>query len=162
LATLPHRGGNRIPHAGPADFLIMQGSTQTPEPGAEPRGRVLVVEDDPEAALFAVYALEKRGCFAVTHTSDPVEAIALAANEQWDLALTDLDLPVISGTELITALRRVAPGLPVILVTAHAGGDVAGDRAAQPDRLLVKPVSAERLLAAAVALAAGPASGPPG
>jgi CheY-like chemotaxis protein len=131
----------------------MQCSAHPSEPGGErPRGRVLVVEDDPEAALFAVYALEKRGRFAVTHTSDPLQALTLAASERWDLALTDFDLPVISGTELIAALRRIAPGLPVILVTSHDRDDFPADSASQPDRLLVKPVSADRLLAAAVAL----------
>jgi CheY-like chemotaxis protein len=114
-----------------------------------------MVEDDPEAALFAAYALEKRGRFSVTHTSDPVQALALAAAEPWDLALTDLDLPFISGAELIAALRTVAPQLPVILLTAHPRDEFAGADSCRPDGLLVKPVSAERLLAAAITLAAG-------
>lgn len=133
----------------------MQSSAPTACPGGAPRGRILVVEDDPEAALFAAYALEKRGRFSVTHTSDPVRALALAAAEPWDLALTDLDLPFISGAELIAALRTVAPKLPVILLTAHPRAEFAGADACRPDGLLVKPVSAERLLAAAVTLTAG-------
>ena len=137
----------------------MQSSAHPSDPGTEPRGRVLVVEDDPEAALFVVYALEKRGRFSVTHTANPLEALALAASEPWDLALTDLDLPVISGAELIAELRRVAPGLPVILVTAHDRDDFPGG-ASRPDRLLVKPVSAERLLAAAVTLVGGTTPAP--
>jgi two-component system, NtrC family, response regulator HydG len=116
-------------------------------------GRVLVIEDDPEAALFAAYALEKGGRFAVTHTPDPAVALALAAAEPWDLALTDLDLPVISGTELIAALRVISPHLPVILLTAHAGHEFPDAPGGRPDGLLVKPVSAERLLATATALA---------
>jgi CheY-like chemotaxis protein len=160
LATLPHRSGNRISITDQADFAIMQCSVHPYEPDGRPRGRVLVVEDDPEAALFAVYALGKRGQFAVTHTPDPLEALALAESEPWDLALTDLDLPVISGTELIAALRRIAPGLPVIVVTAQAGDDLPGEGASRPDRLLVKPVSADRLLAAAVALASRATPGP--
>jgi two-component system, NtrC family, response regulator HydG len=131
----------------------MQSCSHPPASGRAPRGRVLVVEDDPEAALFATYALEKRGRFAVTHTADPLMALALAASEPWDLALTDLDLPVISGIELIAALRRVAPNLPVILVTNHSRDEFSDADGSRPDGLLVKPVSAERLLAAAVSLA---------
>jgi two-component system, NtrC family, response regulator HydG len=116
-------------------------------------GRVLIIEDDPEAALFATYTLEKGGRFAVTHTPDPAVALALAAAEPWDLALTDLDLPVISGTELIAALRVISPQLPVILLTAHPGSGFLVAPGGSPDGLLVKPVSAERLLATAVALA---------
>ncbi|HEY0933221.1 MAG TPA: response regulator [Trebonia sp.] len=117
------------------------------------RGRVLLVEDDPEAALFAVYALKNRGRFEVVHTPDPAVALALAATEPWDLALTDLDLPLMSGAELIAALRRIAPHLPVILVTGDAQDAFAAAGRCRPDDVLVKPVSAERLLAAAIALA---------
>jgi len=35
------------------------------------RGRIILVEDDPEAALFAVHVLTKRAQFDVTHTADP-------------------------------------------------------------------------------------------
>ncbi len=139
----------------------MQCSAHPAGPASARRGRVLIVEDDPEAALFAAYALERRGRFSVTHTADPMVALALAAAEHWDLALTDLDLPVISGTELIAALRAIAPGLPVLLLTAQprdefSASDLSGPAASRPDGLLVKPVSADQLLFAAEALATPP------
>jgi two-component system response regulator HydG len=141
----------------------MGSSSQPPDPqgtGPPPaRQRVLLVEDDPEAALFVVYALAKRGRFEVTHTADPVAALALAAAERWDLALTDLDLPVMSGVELTRELRSISPGLPVLLLTAHSPAEVPIPEGCRPDVLLAKPVSAEALLAAAVAAVAGGASG---
>ena len=73
------------------------------------RGRILVVEDDPEAALFVVHVLGNRGGFEVTHTADPAVALGLAADEHWDLLVTDLDMPGMSGLELIGSLRQVAP-----------------------------------------------------
>ena len=91
-----------------------------PSPAA--RGRILVVEDDPEAALFAVYVLANRGQFEVTHTADPAVALRLAAEQPWDLVLTDMQLPVMTGLELLQALRQVAPGLPVAVMTADAAG----------------------------------------
>jgi CheY-like chemotaxis protein len=86
------------------------------------RGRILLIEDDPQAALFAIHVLANRGRFEVTHTADPAVALLLAASERWDLVLTDLELPGMSGLELIDALRRVAPAVPVAVVTAHADG----------------------------------------
>lgn len=74
----------------------------------------------PDAALFAVYVLTDRGQFEVTHTADPAQALRLAADEHWDLVLTDIEMPGMTGLELLDALRQVAPTLPVALVTAHA------------------------------------------
>ena len=137
----------------------MRPSRQPPDPQSagppDTRRRVLLVEDDREAALFAVYALAKRGQFEVMHTSDPVTALALAATEPWDLVLTDLDLPVMSGTELIGELRSIAPHLPVLLLTAHPRDELPVPAGCEPDGLLAKPVSAERLLDTAVALVTG-------
>jgi CheY-like chemotaxis protein len=90
----------------------------SPTTPAGPRGRILLIEDDPDAALFAVYVLANRGQFEVTHTADPAAALRLAAAEHWDLVLTDLDLPGMTGLELLGALRQVAPALPVPAVKA--------------------------------------------
>lgn len=140
-----------------------------PGSAAEPagRGRILIVEDDPEAALFATLVLRERGRFEVTHTADPAAALVLAASGHWDLVLTDMDLPVMSGTELLAALRQLTPSVPVLLVTASPAGVFAAARrpagpaaagpaaAGRPDGLLVKPFRAEQLLSAAIRLADG-------
>lgn len=129
------------------------------------RGRILVVEDDPEAALFATLVLRERGRFEVTHTADPAVALLLATSGPWDLVLTDMDLPVMSGLEMLAALRELTTSLPVLLVTASpacafplaAGpaGRPGAPAGAQPDGLLIKPFRAERLLSAATTLADG-------
>ena len=121
------------------------------------RGRVLIVEDDPEAALFATLVLRERGRFEVTHTADPAVALVLATSRPWDLVLTDMDLPVMSGLELLAALRELTPGVPVLLVTASPARvlPVAPDSAGRPDGLLIQPFRAERLLTAAATLAGG-------
>jgi DNA-binding response OmpR family regulator len=115
------------------------------------RGRILLVEDDPDAALFAVHVLANRGRFEVTHTADPAVALRLAASERWDLVLTDLELPGTSGLELIDALRRVAPAVPVAVVTAHADG-AALALVSRADECLAKPVRIDQLIATASAL----------
>ena len=85
------------------------------------RGRILLVEDDQEAAYFAVHVLTTMGRFDVTHTADPRVALDRARSEPWDLVLTDLDLPAMTGLDLLAALRRAVPGLPVAVITADAG-----------------------------------------
>ncbi len=116
-------------------------------------GRILLVEDDPEAALFAVHVLARRGRFDVTHTSDPAVALRLAATEHWDLVLTDMDLPGMTGLELIVLLRQMAPGLPVAVVTAHATAAMtSAERLGQAAACLEKPLRIDQLIATATAL----------
>jgi CheY-like chemotaxis protein len=126
---------------------------RSPDAGAATasRGRVLLVEDDPDLAFFATHVLTRYGRFAVTHTPYPATALALAADGSYRLVIADLDLPVMSGLELIAALRRQAPGLPVVLLVPAALSlcPTAALRAARPDVVLAKPVPADDLLAAA-------------
>ena len=115
------------------------------------RGRILLVEDDPEAALFAVTVLSKRGHFEVTHTADPAVALELAAAECWDLVVTDMEMPGMTGLELLDALRRISPALPVAVVTAHAHLRTAA-LLRRADEFLTKPVRVDQLLAMATTL----------
>lgn len=124
--------------------------------GTASRGRLLLVEDDPESAIFCTYVLQKRGGFDVTHIADPTVALTLAVTRRWDLVIADLDLPLMSGLEFVAALRRMMPRLPVVLVTAFphlVPPLVATKFGRQPDALLAKPVPADLLLRTANALA---------
>jgi CheY-like chemotaxis protein len=115
------------------------------------RGRILLVEDDPEAALFAVTVLSKRGQYEVTHTADPAVALELAAAGCWDLVVTDMEMPGMTGLELLDALRRISPALPVAVVTAHVHLQTAA-LLRRADEFLTKPVRVEQLLAMAATL----------
>ena len=131
-------------------------SGQSPR-GFASRGRLLLIEDDPESAYFCTYVLSKRGGFDVTHVADPTVALTLAVTRPWDLVIADLDLPIMSGLEFVAALRRMAPRLPVVLVTAYPH-DVPTPAASQhgrpPDAVLSKPVPADLLLATATGVVA--------
>jgi DNA-binding response OmpR family regulator len=111
------------------------------------RGRILVVEDDQDTALFLRHVLESRGQFEVTHTPDPAAALALVVDEGWDLVLTDLELPGMNGLELVAALRRLVPSLPVLIVTPHATGVQGIDYP-----VLIKPLRVDELLSTVTAL----------
>ena len=113
---------------------------------------ILVVEVDPEAALFAVHVLANRCRFEVIHTADPVVALRLATDEPWDLLVTDLDMPGMTGLELLGALRQVAPGLPVAVVSAHALDGAPAGLLGHADRYLEKPLRVDQLIATATAL----------
>ncbi len=117
------------------------------------RGRILVVEDDPAAARFAAYVLGERGGFDVRHVTDPVVALQRIVDEAWDLVLADLDLPHMSGLDLLASIRRIAPGLPVAITTAQPM-EAAHAHALlrHADAVLEKPIQPRRLTSVATAL----------
>jgi two-component system, NtrC family, response regulator HydG len=136
--------------AGPAGA----GSAGGAGPG-EPPARILVVEDDPEAAEYLVHVLGNQGGFEVVHAADPSEALGRAAVGDWDLVLTDVEMPGMTGLELLGQLREIAPQLPVAVVTAHASVDYAVQALRHSaDEFLEKPVRPDRLLATVAALVA--------
>ena len=117
------------------------------------RGRILLVEDDPDAAVCAVHVLSKRAQFDVTHTADPAVALRLAAAGHWDLVLTDLEMPGMTGLELLHALRQVAPALPVAVVTAHVPvGMTHAALLSEADAYLSKPLRIDQLISTATDL----------
>jgi LmbE family N-acetylglucosaminyl deacetylase/AmiR/NasT family two-component response regulator len=122
---------------------------------ALPAARILVVEDDLESADYLLHVLRTRGGFEVTHTSDPAAALARARAENWDLVLTDVEMPGMTGIELLEQLREISPQLPVAVVTAHPSVDYA-IRALRnsADEFLEKPVRPAQLIASATALVA--------
>jgi len=119
------------------------------------QGRILLVEDDAVAAYFALQVLGKRGGFDVTHTPEPAVALQYVSSQSWDLVLTDAELPGMTGVEFLDALRRLAPGLPVAVITAPESADRAVSALRErADDFLQKPVRPDRLVASAAALVA--------
>src|SRR5579859_448623 len=121
--------------------------------GAAAMGRIMVVDDDAVTARFMAQVLGKRGGFEVRHAPDARLALAMAGSESFDLVITDVEMPGMSGLELLRALREISPDLPVAVITGHASLDYAvqairGDA----DEFLEKPVHPDELIAVAAAL----------
>jgi two-component system catabolic regulation response regulator CreB len=79
--------------------------------------RLLLVEDEPAIADTVLYALRADG-HEVVHRLLGRDALSLARDGTFDLAILDVGLPDIDGFALCRALRRDRP-LPVIFLTAH-------------------------------------------
>jgi two-component system, NtrC family, response regulator HydG len=111
-------------------------------------GRILVVDDDPVTGRFLSNLLGDGGGFDVVCTTDPGEALRQASTERWDLVLTDVEMPGMSGLELLQALRRAAPNLPVVVITGHATLDYAVSALRDhADEFLQKSMPKDMLLA---------------
>lgn len=125
-----------------------------------PRRTVLLVEDDPDLLRFAQVTL-RLGGYRPLMASDGQTAVALARKAQPSLVVLDLRLPELDGWSVLETLRAApeTAQLPVLVLTASAGpADQERALAAGAVDYLVKPVSADALLAAIERALAGSAS----
>jgi len=81
--------------------------------------QLLVVDDEPRLLAMLERGLKAQG-FDVTVASSADRALALARTDVPALAILDVNMPGPNGFELLEALRGVAPGLPVIMLTARS------------------------------------------
>jgi len=111
-------------------------------------GRVLLIDDDPALGGYMTRVLRERGGFDVMHELDPVDALRRVETEHWDLLITDIELPSMSGLELLERVRELVPDLPVAVITGHPSLDyaVSALRGAAAE-FLSKPISAGSLVA---------------
>ena len=81
--------------------------------------RILLVEDDLPLAEALTALLQTSG-YAVDRVSDGAAAMALAADENFDLVILDLNLPEIDGLAVLRAMRRRENPAAVMILTARA------------------------------------------
>ena len=107
------------------------------------RARVLVVDDYADAREMYSEYLQFSG-FDVCQAANGMEALQRAVDEQPDIILMDLSLPVMDGWEATRRLKAdpATAAIPVVALTAHAmEGDEARAREAGCDGYVTKPIS---------------------
>jgi DNA-binding NtrC family response regulator len=108
---------------------------------------VLLVDDEPKMRDVLSTALEGFGYRALP-AADGEAALALLEHEDVDLILTDLRMPAMGGLDLLSAVKRRDPNLPVVLMTAY--GSVKDAVQAMKDGafdFIVKPFEIDELAA---------------
>jgi PAS domain S-box-containing protein len=125
-----------------------------PEPGAG--GHILCIDDDESIVFLMARLLERQG-YQVSGYTDPLEALAAvaAAPGRFDLAVTDYNMPGMSGLDLARALREIRADLPIALASGLVTEEL---RAAAPAagiiELIYKPNTVDELCAVIARLAA--------
>ena len=108
---------------------------------------ILVVEDDAEMRQLLVDELELAGC-SVLGAADATEALALLPREEIDAVVTDLMMPGMKGSELLTRIRALDPTIPVVIMTAFGSVESAVDAMRSGAyHYVTKPFRMEQLLA---------------
>ncbi|MDL1964537.1 MAG: sigma-54 dependent transcriptional regulator [Deltaproteobacteria bacterium] len=87
---------------------------------------ILIVDDDKNMLEVLRFRLEAEG-YKVTNTTMAKDALTMAKDELFDLALIDLKLNGNDGIELMQKLHRLSPEMPIIILTAHGTIETAVD-----------------------------------
>jgi two-component system response regulator HydG len=122
------------------------------EPDQQP-GRILLIDDDPALGGYLTRVLRMRGGFDVTHELDSAGALRRLETEQWDLLITDVQLPGMTGLELLERVRQLEPDLPTAVLTGNPAVNYqdSAPRSATAE-FLQKPIGAQELVAKATEL----------
>ena len=110
-------------------------------------GTVLLVDDDKSVLEITRVMLSLLG-FEVLSAEDGIEAVEVFRQHKNDISfvLTDFDMPRMNGLETVTALRQIAPGIPVILASGYSKEHVMdGTHPVRLQAFLGKPYSLQAL-----------------
>ena len=87
-------------------------------------GRILFIDDDKAGREVALFNLRRAGC-VVTPAADGQEGLSFFSPEKFDLVITDVKMPGISGIEVLRRIKKQAPEIPVLVITAFGNLETA-------------------------------------
>ena len=89
---------------------------------------ILIVDDCPSLRFLAQYIIKSKfDGYDLSFAEDAEEAMKILSQKEISLVLTDYQMPGLSGLELLQAMHRTKPGIPVILMSAFENGQIELD-----------------------------------
>ncbi len=108
--------------------------------------RLLLVEDDPEILNILRDMLRLKG-HRVMAVNDSEKALDIIDSNEFDLVLTDLGMPVVSGWDIAKRVKQKDPKIPVVMITGWGAQFEDEDLTSRGvDLMLAKPLSWDKLL----------------
>ena len=108
--------------------------------------KLLVVDDNQEVLATIDKYFRKKNYIVVTAT-DGLEALKLLKSEEcvFDLVVTDLVMPYVSGVGVISIMKKEFPETPVVAITGYGESPEALALEANADMVIEKPFNLENL-----------------
>lgn len=119
------------------------------------RHRILIVEDSPTMRQLLVFALKRLKDVDLVEAQDGMDGLRKVTSDHFDLALVDINMPVMDGLKLISLIRGEdsLKGMPIIVITTEgASEDRERALALGADEYLTKPIQANKVLQVAKSL----------
>jgi two-component system, OmpR family, KDP operon response regulator KdpE len=111
------------------------------------QGKVLIVDDDASIRRALHTTLSALG-FEIDEASSGEQAVSFVRTERYDAVLLDINMPGVGGIETCRILRRLAPGLPILMLTVRDSTDDKIDALdAGADDYITKPFHVGELTA---------------
>jgi len=111
--------------------------------------RVLIVEDSPTMRQLLVFALRRLRDVEIVEATDGMDGLRKISSDHYDIALIDINMPVMDGLKLIRLIRdeETLKQVPIVVVTTE-GADEDRERAMAlgANEYLTKPIQANRVL----------------
>lgn len=112
-----------------------------------PRAPRLLIADDDIALRTSLKKIYTKAGYDVALAADGEEAVQLARTQPFDLAVIDLSMPKLNGVEVLKEIKRFAPRMPVIILTAFGAWDTYADAlTAGVYQYVSKPIRQDELL----------------
>jgi len=111
--------------------------------------RILIVEDSPTMRQLLVFALRRIKDVEIVEAQDGMDGLRRVSSDSFDLALIDINMPVMDGLKLISLIRgdEALKGIPIVVITTE-GANEDRRRALElgADEYLCKPIQAAQVL----------------
>jgi two-component system cell cycle sensor histidine kinase/response regulator CckA len=107
--------------------------------------RILLVEDEPVLLRMTAEMLRRQG-FSVTSAPDPVAALELAGTERFDVVVTDVVMPKMSGADFADRFMVRYPGTGFVFVSGYTHEVIDESRLGPAARFLAKPFTSAELV----------------
>jgi two-component system chemotaxis response regulator CheY len=117
--------------------------------------RILIVEDSPTMRQLLVFALKRLKGIEIIEASDGMDGLRKVTSDHFDLALVDINMPVMDGLKLISLIRgeQSLTQMPICVITTEgAKEDRERAMALGADEYLTKPIQANKVLSMAKGL----------
>ena len=85
--------------------------------------RIMIIEDDKEMRSLLKDFFEEEG-FEIDSASNGVDALRMLSGDHFDLVITDIQMPGLTGLDILPRIRRLKPETPIIVMTAYGSDEV--------------------------------------
>jgi len=111
--------------------------------------RILIVEDSPTMRQLLVFALRRMKDVEILEAQDGMDGLRKLSSDHFDIALVDINMPVMDGLKLIRLMRseESLKDIPIVVITTE-GANEDRERALSlgANEYLTKPIQANRVL----------------